>query len=162
MSEGEIYYYLKNYLIKKGFEILGGEPPDGSDDVKRIEIRLTVRNGIGSKGSYKVDLVCRKNGYIFLIENKPSYSQSDIDKLNFITGEEGLPRLYSALEERCNLKKEDVKKIIKVISNGNMMNKTLPDDFVGIECRGENDIRIAVGDKLNKEILIYFLSLFKN
>lgn len=39
MSEDEIYVYTKEWLIDKGYKILGGQPPNGSDDFPVVEIK---------------------------------------------------------------------------------------------------------------------------
>ena len=131
MNEGKIYYFLKHFLLNKGWKLLAGEPPDGSDDICRIEIRDSNRLGIGSKGSYKIDLIFLRKDTLFLIELKPKYNQGDINKLNRII-EERLDDLFSALKERCGLKRH-----------------VLPKDFLGFVIKGEHDIEIIRGKTLN-------------
>lgn len=144
LTEGEIYFYLKKYLTLHGWEIIGGEPPDGSDDIRRIEIRNKDHKGIGSTGSLKIDLMCFKGGIVLLIEIKPKYSLSDIEKLNLILNNR-LEDLFSALRERCNIEKTDIKATIKCIANSSMENKKAPSDFVAFVVDTSNKVRIEKG-----------------
>lgn len=148
MSEGKIYYFLKHFLLKKGWILLAGEPPDGSNNVCRIEIRNKGREGIGSKGSYKIDLIFLRKDTLFLIELKPQYNQGDINKLNEITTQR-LNDLFDALEERCYLDRKDIRRIVKCIGVGTLNNHALPIDFVGFVVKGEDDIEIERGESLN-------------
>ncbi|PIV10008.1 hypothetical protein COS51_00110 [Candidatus Roizmanbacteria bacterium CG03_land_8_20_14_0_80_36_21] len=147
MIEGKIYYFLKHFLLNKGWTLLAGEPPDGSDNVCRIEIRNKNRVGIGSKGSYKIDLIFLRKDILFLIELKPRYNQGDITKLNEITSQR-LNDLYDALEERCNLNRRDIKQIIKCIGVGTLNSYALPIDFLGFIVEGEDDVKIEFGEEL--------------
>ncbi len=155
MSEGQIYYFLKHFLLNKGWTLLAGEPPDGSDNVCRIEIRNKNRIGIGSKGSYKIDLIFLRKDILFLIELKPQYNQGDIDKLNEITTQR-VDDLLDALEERCHLNRKDIRQIIKCIGVGTLNNHTLSTDLLGFIVKGEDDIEIERGESLNS------LSLFED
>ncbi|GEM_PF-4994087 len=155
MSEGKIYYFLKNFFLNKGWELLSGEPPDGSNNVRRVEIRNKNRMGIGSKGSYKIDLIFLHKDTLFLIELKPQYNQGDINKLNEVTTKR-LNDLFDALEERCKLNRENIKQIIKCIGVGSLNNHILPIDFLGFVVKEENNIEIERGSSLNA------LSLFED
>lgn len=148
MSEGKIYYFLKHFLLNKDWTLLAGEPPDGSNNVCRIEIRNKDRVGIGSKGSYKIDLIFLQKDILFLIELKPQYNQGDIDKLNEITTQR-VNDLFDALEERCDLNRKDIRRIVKCIGVGTLNNHTLPIDFLGFVVKGEDDIKIERGEGLN-------------
>lgn len=153
MSEGKIYYYLKQFLLDKGWKLLAGEPPDGSNNVCRIEIRDKDKVGIGSKGSYKIDLIFLHKKTLFLIELKPQYNQGDINKLNEITTRR-LDDLFNALKERCSLSKENIKQIVKCVGIGSLNNHFLPIDFLGFVVKGENNIKIEYGKNLNMLSLI--------
>lgn len=154
MSEGKIYYFLKNFLLDKGWKLLAGEPPDGSDNVCRIEIRSKNRVGIGSKGSYKIDLIFLNKNTLFLIELKPRYNQGDVNKLNEITTQR-LHDLFDALKERCGVNREDILQIVKCIGVGSL-NHALPEDFVGFIVEGEKKINVERGSSL------IGLNLFEN
>ena len=84
LSEGQIYVRLRNWLPQKRWSVLGGEPPDGTNVIPRIEIKDPRYAGKGSKGSKKVDIVAYKQGYFLLTEIKPSYSYYDTKKLKDI------------------------------------------------------------------------------
>ncbi len=148
MNEGKIYYLLKHFLLEKGWTLLAADPPDGSNNVCRIEIRSKDRVGIGSKGSYKVDLIFLRKNTLFLTELKLAYDQEDINKLNEITTKR-LDDLFGALKERCNLDRKEIKRIVKCIGVGSLNNHALPTDFIGFIVKGENDIEIVYGKSLN-------------
>lgn len=153
MSEGKIYYFLKNYLINKRWRILAGEPPDGSDNVPRIEIRSKNRSGIGSGGSYKIDLIALKQNTLLLIELKPRYNQGDIDKLNIVTSER-LGDLFDALKERHGLNRNEIKQVIKCIGVSYLGNNILPSDFLAFLVKEESEIEVKYGNNLNPQMLL--------
>jgi len=154
MSEGKIYYFLKNFLLDKGWKLLAGEPPGGSDNVCRIEIRSKDRVGIGSKGSYKIDLIFLSKNTLFLIELKPRYNQGDVNKLNEVTTQR-LNDLFDALEERCGVNRKNIQQIVKCIGVGSL-NHPLPTDFVCFIVGEEGDIDVERGSGLRN------LTLFEN
>ena len=82
MSEDEIYIYTKEWLIAKGYDILGGQPPNGSDDIPVVEIKKEKNQNKGSKGSFKPDLVAKDSKEILVVECKPKYDKDDEEKLN--------------------------------------------------------------------------------
>lgn len=82
MSEDEIYIYTKEWLIAKGYDILGGQPPNGSDDIPVVEIKKEKNQNKGSKGSFKPDLVAKDSKEILVVECKPKYNKDDEEKLN--------------------------------------------------------------------------------
>ncbi|VVB57469.1 Uncharacterised protein [uncultured archaeon] len=88
LNEPEIYVRCKEILRKNGWMLLGGEPPDGTDDIPRIELRDPSNQGIGSKGSRKVDLIGYKQNKILLLELKDHFSAADVSKLDSIVSEE--------------------------------------------------------------------------
>jgi len=155
MNEGKIYYFLKNYLINKGWNILAGEPPNGSNSVPRIEIRSKNRLGIGSKGSYKIDLISLKLNTLLLIELKPKYNQGDINKLNVVTSER-IGDLFDALKERCGLNRDKIKQVVKCIGVNTLGNNTLPSDFLAFLVKGENEIELKYGDNLKPLVLLEY------
>ena len=81
MDEDIVYILSKKWFLEKNFIILGGQPPNGSDNIPVIEIKDSFVKEKGSKGSYKPDLVCANSKFIILIECKPVYSFSDKEKL---------------------------------------------------------------------------------
>jgi len=81
MKEDEIYIYTKEWLIYNEYEIIAGQPPNGSDNIPVIEIKDNKYSSKGSKGSYKPDLIGMNGNNILVIECKPKYDQDDEKKL---------------------------------------------------------------------------------
>ena len=94
MSEDEIYVYTKEWLIKKGYEILGGQPPNGSDDFPVVEIKKERNQDKGSKGSFKPDLIAKNSQEILVIECKPKYDEDDEEKLNQVLASNKRQQLF--------------------------------------------------------------------
>lgn len=104
LSETEVYLALKKYLDGKGWEILGGQPPGGTNSIPLIELKDHEYKGKGSKGSKKVDLIAFKRPYFLLIELKAFRSESDIAKLREITRSASWRRAFvEALAEKRRL-----------------------------------------------------------
>lgn len=101
LNETQIYIALKEYLSDNYWQILGGEPPGGTDHLPVIELKDPINSEKGSKGSKKVDLICFKESYFLLLELKPRYSFSDVSKLNGITSkQEWREAFLKALEDK--------------------------------------------------------------
>ena len=94
MSEDEIYVYTKEWLIAKGYDILGGQPPNGSDDIPVVEIKKEKNQNKGSKGSFKPDLVAKDSKEILVVECKPKYDKDDEEKLNQVLIEKKRQQLF--------------------------------------------------------------------
>src|SRR4051812_5227569 len=82
IEENLVYQILKKYLRQQNWIVLRGEPPGGTNHIPVIEVRDPLNFKKGSKGSKKIDLVAFKSSFFLLLELKPSYSYSDICKLN--------------------------------------------------------------------------------
>jgi hypothetical protein len=82
LNETQVYISVKNYLLEKGWHVIGGQPPSGTDHLPVIEIRDPTYKGKGSKGSYKPDLIAWHNSKLVIIELKPSFNQPDRAKVN--------------------------------------------------------------------------------
>jgi hypothetical protein len=101
LSETEVYVNLKAYLQEKDWEILGGQPPGGTNSIPLIEIKDRDYRGKGSKGSKKIDLVGFREPFFLLVELKESLSESDISKLRDVTGDSVWREAFLvALEEK--------------------------------------------------------------
>ena len=94
MSEDEIYVYTKEWLIDKGYEILGGQPPNGSDDFPVVEIKKERNQDKGSKGSFKPDLIAKNSQEILVVECKPKYDRDDEQKLNQVLANKKRQQLF--------------------------------------------------------------------
>lgn len=101
LSEEEVYIGTKNFLINNNFTILGGQPPRGTDTLPVIEIKSKVNTDKGSKLSYKPDLLAFKNSLFYIIECKPKYCQSDVEKIeSVLESEDRIECLYNELKQR--------------------------------------------------------------
>ena len=109
LSETQIYLKLKDYLPKRGWILIGGEPPDGTNSMPRIEIKDDNNLTKGSKGSKKVDLLFFKEGYLLLLELKDKYNFSDVKKLNEIIETERWRKAFMiALKEKHALELKNI------------------------------------------------------
>jgi len=109
VSETEIYLKLKKELHKKGWILIGGEPPDGTNSMPRIELKDSSNISKGSKGSKKIDLVFFKGGFFLLLELKEEYDYSDVKKLNEIVQDEKWRKAFIiALKEKKALELKNI------------------------------------------------------
>jgi hypothetical protein len=109
VSETEIYLKLKKGLPERGWILIGGEPPDGTNSMPRIELKDSSNLSKGSKGSKKIDLVFFKNGFFLLLELKENYDYSDVKKLNEIVQEEKWRKAFmTALKEKRALELKSI------------------------------------------------------
>ena len=84
VNENIVYFYCKKLLKKSGVHVFAGEPPGGSDELHRVELKHPNQKFKGSKGSRKFDLIAYHMSTFLLIELKdsPEKHQDDIIKLN--------------------------------------------------------------------------------
>ena len=109
VSETEIYLKLKKELPERGWILIGGEPPDGTNSMPRIELKDYSNLSKGSKGSKKIDLVFFKNGFFLLLELKEKYDYSDVKKLNEIVQKEKWRKAFMiALKEKRALELKNI------------------------------------------------------
>lgn len=97
MREDEIYLLTKNWAIASKYQILGGQPPNGTDRFPVIEIKSEVNTAKGSHSSYKPDLVLATSSLIILVECKPQFDPKDVAKLKEISSSE--TRLFYLIKE---------------------------------------------------------------
>ena len=140
--------------MENGWALLGGEPPDGTDNLPRIELKDPNYNGKGSKGSKKIDLVAIKSNYILLLELKKFYSESDIIKLNeIVSKEEWRNALDTALNSKKAFQKAQVSEIPDFVNNKELLIKAVglseshavPNDFLLITVR-KDEYQVRIGD----------------
>jgi hypothetical protein len=106
-EEMDIYIQLKKYLKTEGWTILAGQPPSGTDHLPVIEIKRTHGLAKGSRESFKPDLLALRNEQLMIFELKPTYSQSDYQKLSKVLEDpERLENLWREIAER-RLKTKD-------------------------------------------------------
>jgi hypothetical protein len=106
--EMALYIDLKRFLKSHEWEIIGGQPPSGTDHLPVLEMKTHVGAVKGSKESYKPDLVAYKAHQLLIVEIKPSYSASDNAKLLSILMEPTrLDTLWAEIETRKISSKTD-------------------------------------------------------
>ncbi len=101
LDEASVYLATKAFLQQNGWTLLAGQPPGGCDHLPVVEIKAREHTGIGSKGSYKPDLVAAGHGTILIVEAKPKENASDAEKLRLILrSTDKLLALYEELNQR--------------------------------------------------------------
>ena len=119
VNENIVYFFCKKILKDSGVYVFAGEPPGGSDDLHRVELKkpeFLLKKG--SKGSRKFDLIAFHKEVFLLIELKDSAlkHEKDIVKLiNTIEDNDWLKSLWDNLNER------------KLLGNGTIPNFTFSD-----------------------------------
>lgn len=156
LSEPEIYMYSKWFLDRRGWALVGGEPPGGTDALPRIEAKDPGHAKKGSAGSKKVDLIAYRDGHLLLLELKPTFHRSDVVKLNeLVETRKWRVAFLEACEERNVFARAGVadEKIQDGILSGDALVKgigigeyhDLPDDYLLTVVRGEQDVEVAAG-----------------
>jgi|SRR3989338_4651262 len=161
VSETQIYLTLKKYLPEKGWILVGGEPPDGTNSMPRIELKDDTHLAKGSKGSKKIDLLFFKAGYFLLLELKEKYNFSDVKKLNEIVEKEKWRNAFIlALKEKraLELKKIRIDEQEYILSNKKLIRaiaysegKSNHAEFVTFVI-DESGIKLSYGDNIRQEI----------
>jgi hypothetical protein len=106
--EMTLYIDLKRFLRSHEWEVIGGQPPSGTDHLPVLEMKTHVGAVKGSKESYKPDIVAYKANQLLIVEIKPSYSASDNSKLLSILEEPTrLETLWAEIETRKIRSKTD-------------------------------------------------------
>lgn len=84
LTEGEVYLGAKRILKEHDWRVLAGQPPSGLNHLPAVEIKWEDREGIGSKGALRPDLIAAQEPKLMLVECKPTFHQGDADKLRSI------------------------------------------------------------------------------
>ena len=101
MNEDEVYVLAKKALRDEGWMLLAGQPPSGCDHLPVVEVKDPARDGLGSGGAFKPDLIAHRDGVILICECKPVYSASDEQKvLGIVNNQSRLAELEDELETR--------------------------------------------------------------
>lgn len=117
LNETQVFILVKNYLVENNWQVIGGQPPSGTDYLPVIEIRDPTYKGKGSKGSYKPDLIAWYDSKLVIIELKPLFNQPDRDKVNkVLNSPERTKSLWESLIQR-NISLGKFGKIVEVKSN---------------------------------------------
>ncbi len=155
IGEDQVYYWTKTILRRVGVNVFGGEPPGGTNDLHRIELKASRSGPKGSKGSRKFDLIAYHMDRYLLIELKDDYSKlgSDIEKLtDTVTSAAWAGAMWDNLSERgllgAALPAMDRHSFVANRSNllvkclgAPESNATPPDDFLLFEAR-ERALRV--------------------
>jgi hypothetical protein len=94
-SEAFIHRAVRQYLSEEGWKLIAGQWPGGSDDTLHVlyVVDPTVARDLSpdprrhSLDKFVPDVVALKHDTLLIVEAKPSYSQSDFDKLQRLIGE---------------------------------------------------------------------------
>lgn len=113
MKEDYVHVAMRQHLKDKGWLLVAGEFPGGTDDelnVLSISDPKVARDNSPdprrhSTGEIIPDLVAYRDGVILIVEAKPKYSQSDKEKLKDLLTQKR-DRLIVALEKFCANKPE--------------------------------------------------------
>ena len=101
LNETQVFILVRKYLIENNWQVIGGQPPSGTDHLPVIEIRDPMYKGNGSKGSYKPDLIAWYESKLVIIELKPSFNNPDRDKVNkVLNSPERIGSLWESLIQR--------------------------------------------------------------
>ncbi len=101
LTETQVFITVRSYLLENDWQVIGGQPPSGTDYLPVIEIRDPTYKGKGSKGSYKPDLIAWHQSNLVIIELKPSFNQPDRDKVNeVLNSPERTRSLWESLIQR--------------------------------------------------------------
>jgi len=101
LNETQVFILVRKYLVENNWQVIGGQPPSGTDHLPVIEIRDPTYKGNGSKGSYKPDLIAWYESKLVIIELKPSFNKPDRDKVNkVLNSPERIGSLWESLIQR--------------------------------------------------------------
>ena len=101
MREDQVYFHTKKWFTENDYILIGGQPPNGSDRIPVIEIKTSANTEKGSKAVYKPDLLVATNTVFIVIECKPLFSLTDIEKLTEVaTSLDRQRMLFSELLQR--------------------------------------------------------------
>lgn len=152
LSEEEVYNGAKRILKNNNYTLLAGQPPRGVDHLPVVEIKSGTNKEKGSKDSFKPDLIAYKDNILLIIECKPNFSNSDLQKLHkTLNSQSRLLAFYNELLERGLLNKinkdikfDEFKKIVfgslayssspisnnKILENSNLYNTNESDNKI--------------------------------
>lgn len=150
LPEDFIFVTIKRFLITRGWQILGGEPPNGtSNDIIRIVIRPRSTKGrFHSLGALKVDLISKRGHTLLLTEVKPDYSEYDRRKLDLITTTRLLD-LKDALWERCKIHEGDIKSIFKSLAFSYGRKLRVDEQYIHFRVKGDGSVLIIKGKQMS-------------
>ena len=77
-DEEDIFRSIRIALENRAWCMLAGQAARGTTDLPVVQARIGSIKG--SKGALKPDLVASKDGYLLVLELKPGFSSSDVEK----------------------------------------------------------------------------------
>tara|TARA_B100002019_G_C21191525_1_gene559092 strand:- start:565 stop:1071 length:507 start_codon:yes stop_codon:yes gene_type:complete len=109
LTEYEVSFIAKEFLLYKGFNIITFNPP-GAQGSFTIPNPQKDSSYTGQTGSITPDIIAIKNegdeSLIKIIESKPKFNQDDIDKMiNLINDRERMEILNNLLNSVCKVNK---------------------------------------------------------
>ena len=130
LNEDFIFYHILEFLKTNDWNLIGGEPPDGtSDDVQRIVIRDSKSlDNSKNKNTQKIDLMAIKSGILLLIELKPSFDMKDKEKLDNLVSNK-IFDVFNAIEERTEIRRENIIECVKCLGFANFSEYPKLNDF---------------------------------
>jgi len=102
IDEYDVTFAVKEWLLKNRWDVVAFNPPgcQGTFTIPNPSKNSKYRGQTGSKSP---DIIAIKNGkYILVVESKPKYNQSDVDKLiNLIENKDRMGLLLRILKGVC-------------------------------------------------------------
>jgi hypothetical protein len=141
LNEDDVLFYLKEYLLNKGWEILSYKSPGGHGG---IPIKIS------HKKSIVLDMIALKSNFVICIEAKSKYNNKDKDKLDFVFSNDNI---FQGLKNICitEINKRELSLIgnicyIKTLAYS-VGNERL-DEFITFKIKSPNNIQCIIGNKV--------------
>lgn len=101
MREDLVYLLTKEALKTAGWTVVAGQPSSGTDHLPVVEIKEPMREGNGSLGAFKPDLIAWHHPWLAIGECKPKFDEGDVSKLrNILSSQRRLDELRKELALR--------------------------------------------------------------
>ena len=98
-SEESIFKYFRLELERLGWVVVAGQAARGSTDLPVVQAR--IGSSRGSTGAIKPDLIATRADALLVVEIKPGYSSSDVEKCSRLANSQPLQKyLISELADR--------------------------------------------------------------
>lgn len=116
ISEYDVTFAVKEWLLRHGWDVIAFNPP-GAQGTFTIPNPAKDPKYRGQTGSESPDIIAIKNGNsILLVESKPRYNQSDVDKLvKYSKNKERINLMIQLVEEVCRANAVPFKKPCKLL-----------------------------------------------
>ncbi len=101
VDEEFVFQSIRTALEARGWSMIAGQAARGSSDLSVVQARIGSMKG--SKGALKPDLVACKGGFLLVLELKPGFSKSDVEKCAKLAGSQ--PLIDSLLVDLSSRKK---------------------------------------------------------